>query len=236
MGKLSRKDFIVLTTASPFGASLMPSDILFGKENSDGIGKTDSIKKRYIDDIGFQVFTLRDLLVKNAKNLFKSLSEVGIKNIEFFNPATLNEYVPIVKDCGMTPLCTHLMPGYISGKWESATKMGMPPPENYHYENIIEDCNKNGIKYMGIAIMLPEERETLDDYKRFAEKANRFGEKSKAAGIQLYYHSHSFEYACESRERDDPALGTYLRSQESQPPRNICRFGSTWTTSRSGIE
>jgi len=122
------------------------------------------------------------------------LAGAGVKNIEFFNPATLNEYVPIVKDCGITPLSTHFMPGYITGNWESARKMNMAPPDRYAYENILEDCNRNGIKYMGVAILLEEDRPALDDYKRFAEKANKRGAQSKAAGIQLYYHNHSFEF------------------------------------------
>jgi sugar phosphate isomerase/epimerase len=58
----------------------------------------------------------------------------------------------------------------------------------------VEDCAANGIAYAGIAALLEEDRETLDDYKRFAEKANEYGEKSKAAGVQLYYHNHNFEF------------------------------------------
>jgi len=94
----------------------------------------------------------------------------------------------------MTALCCHFLPGYIRGKWESAKNMGMTPPENYTLDHILEDCNQAGIKYLGIAIMMPEERETLDDYRLFAEQLNQAGEKSKSAGIQLYYHNHSFEF------------------------------------------
>jgi sugar phosphate isomerase/epimerase len=194
MKKISRNEFIAISATSPFAALLTRISSFAGTGSTAMLGAAGLAKRRYIDDIGFQVFTLRSLLTNNARTLFQGLSKVGIKNIEFFDPATLNEYVPIVKDCGMMPLCTHFMPGYISGKWEYARKMGMPPPDNYQYENIIEDCNKNGVKYMGIAIILPEERETLDDYKRFAEMANKRAEQSKSAGIQLYYHSHAFEF------------------------------------------
>jgi sugar phosphate isomerase/epimerase len=193
MKKITRKEFIGLSMTSALVAPFfIPGS--GGKKVPDNLPAQPRETGRYIDDIGFQVFSLRDALINNSGSLFRSLAGAGIRNIEFFNPATLNAYVPIVKDCGMKPLCTHFMPGYITGNWESARKMNMAPPDHYFYENIIEDCTRNGIKYMGVAILLEEDRPTLDDYKRFAEKANKCGEQSKSAGIQLYYHNHSFEF------------------------------------------
>lgn len=185
MKKFTRKEFLDLSVMSAMSLPLLTESVTREHFNA---------RKKYIDNLGFQVYGLRELLIKDAPNLFKALALAGIRNIEFFDPSTLNKYVPIVNDCGMIPLSTHFMPGYITGNWETARKMKMAPPDNYHCENIIDDCNKFNIKYMGVAILLPEDRSTLDDYKKFAEKANQYGEKSKAAGIQLYYHSHSFEF------------------------------------------
>jgi sugar phosphate isomerase/epimerase len=165
-----------------------------GKKMTGKLSAADGTNKTYADTIGFQVFAFRDMLVNDAPKLFKSFAGAGIRSIEFFNPATLNQYVPIVKDCGMMPLSTHFMPGYITGNWETARKMNMAPPENYYFENVIEDCIKNGIRYMGNAILLEEDRLTLDDYKRVAGKFNKCGEECKKAGVQLYYHNHSFEF------------------------------------------
>lgn len=100
----------------------------------------------------------------------------------------------MIKDLGMTALSTHFLPGYISGKWETVKQIGMTPPENYTFENIVDDCAKNEVTNLGIAIMMPEERQTLDDYKRFAELVNQHAAISKKAGVQLYYHNHSFEF------------------------------------------
>jgi len=149
---------------------------------------------KYSDRMGIQVFGLRELLVADPQKVFKALAEIGIKNIELFDPATLNTYVPMIKDLGMTALSTHFLPGYISGKWETGMKLGMAPPTNYTFENILDDCAKNGIANLGIAIMMPEERQTLDDYKRFADLVNQHAAISKKVGIQLYYHNHSFEF------------------------------------------
>jgi sugar phosphate isomerase/epimerase len=193
MNKLTRKEFIDLTLLGAIGVPFIRS-AAWGNGQPGIISAGDASAKTYADGIGFQVFAFRDALVKDAGNLFKSFAGAGIKSIEFFNPAKLSEYVPIVKDNGMNPLCTHFMPGYVTGNWTMARKMNMAPPDNYYFENVIADCVRNGIKYMGNAILLDEDRPTLDDYKRFAEKFNKCGEQCKKAGIQLYYHNHSFEF------------------------------------------
>jgi len=193
MKKITRKEFIDLSLMSALAVPFIGTEA-WGKSKPGRISAMGNSVKTYADGIGFQVFAFRDSLLKDAGSLFKSFAGAGIKSIEFFNPARLNEYVPIVKDNGMVPLCTHFMPGYVTGNWTTARKMNMAPPENYYFENVIDDCVKNGIKYMGNAILLDEDRPTLDDYKRFAWKFNKCGEQCRKAGVQLYYHNHSFEF------------------------------------------
>jgi len=192
---ISRKEFIRL---SAMGAVAIPSLGYIGCKGKQAESKpkdtNDPQEFKYADRMGIQVFGLRELLVENPQKVFKDLAAMGIKNIELFDPATLNTYVPIIKDLGMTALSTHFLPGYISGKWDTVKKIGMAPPADYHFENIVEDCATNGINYLGIAIMMPEERQSLDDYRRFAELTNQHAEISKEAGVQLYYHNHSFEF------------------------------------------
>jgi sugar phosphate isomerase/epimerase len=144
----------------------------------------------FYDNLGFQVYTLRDLLVDKAEALFRDLAGAGIKNIEFYDPLTLETYVPIVKEYGMNPLATHCSSGYVTGIWEK----GQEPEAGYGFDNVLEDCVANGVNYLGVAILTPQERDSIDACKRFAEKANLCGEKSRAAGVQLYYHNHNFEF------------------------------------------
>ncbi len=42
--------------------------------------------------------------------------------------------------------------------------------------------------------MQQAERGTLEFYRRFIDQMNQAGEKSKAAGLQLCYHHHAFEF------------------------------------------
>jgi sugar phosphate isomerase/epimerase len=193
MRKMTRQEFLQLALASSVAVPLLGYGCTGRRGSSSssaGPGENTGTGTFY-DELGFQVYTLRDLLVENADSLFRALSEAGIKNIEFYDPLTLNHYVPIVKEYGMNPLSTHFSSGYVTGIWEG----NQAPKEGYGFESVLEECAANGIKHMGIAILTSEERQSLDACRRFAEKANLCGEKSRDAGIQLFYHNHNFEFA-----------------------------------------
>jgi sugar phosphate isomerase/epimerase len=44
------------------------------------------------------------------------------------------------------------------------------------------------------AILDPEERKSLDDYKRHVELFNKIAEQTHQAGMQFCYHNHDFEF------------------------------------------
>ena len=141
---------------------------------------------------GLQLYTVREKFEKDSSGTLQKIAAIGYKEMELHDPSALSRTKEI-KDLGMNVISTHFLSGYISGKWDSLKKFGQPQPPGT-IDNIIESCAKNEVHYMGISILFPEERQTLDDYKRFAEKTNVVAAKSKAAGVQMYYHNHSFEF------------------------------------------
>lgn len=199
MQKLSRKEFIRMAVTSSVALPLLGYGCAGRRSNTEEVTNKDKVTGAegatatgtFYDELGFQVFTLRDLLVDNAQTLFRDLAGAGIKNIEFYDPRTLNTYVPIVKEYGMNPLATHFQSGYVTGIWEP----GQEPPDGYGFDHVLDDCLANGIKYLGVAVLTPEDRKSLDTYRSFADKANVCGEKAKEAGVQLFYHNHNFEFA-----------------------------------------
>jgi sugar phosphate isomerase/epimerase len=52
-----------------------------------------------------------------------------------------------------------------------------------------------GHSYLVIAWIPENARRTLDDYRVVADLLNQVGQRSLAAGIQLAYHNHDFEFA-----------------------------------------
>ena len=59
---------------------------------------------------------------------------------------------------------------------------------------MLEEAQAAKIKHLVIPTIEPKDRPTLDGYKRAAEKMNRAATEAKAAGIQLAYHNHTFEF------------------------------------------
>lgn len=53
--------------------------------------------------------------------------------------------------------------------------------------------SKLNTKYL-VLPAIQEEKSTLDNYKRFADAFNGFGEKMAKYGIQFVYHNHGYEH------------------------------------------
>ena len=60
----------------------------------------------------------------------------------------------------------------------------------------------------------------MDQYKQMAEKCNAAGEKCKAAGIQLCYHNHAFEYEPLDDSAGKTGYDVFIDEFDSQ----LCKF------------
>jgi sugar phosphate isomerase/epimerase len=180
---LTRKEFMKLSAT----AALALPTLDFSSYAS---AFDDTAANPYAAHPGLQLYTLRQAFSQDPSGTLKRVAEIGYKELEFFDPSTLS-MAGQVKDLGMNIVSTHFLPGYITGEWDT-TFIKTPPKEKL--EDILELCAKNGVKNLGVGILFPSDHKTFDGFKSFAEKANKAGEKAKAAGVQLYYHNHSFEF------------------------------------------
>lgn len=196
--KISRKQFIRLTGTAAVAFPLVGLSGCNNKKSGEVVKvpgeKAAAVSERYADHLGIQIYTVRDAFAADPEGTLKRLAGIGYKELEFAGPDILSKYVPLVNDLGMKVISTHFLPGFVTGNWEAAKAFGVKKPENYTMDNIIEDCVKNKVPNLVIAILWPGERKTLNDFKSVAENANRVGQKCKNAGLQLYYHNHSFEF------------------------------------------
>jgi sugar phosphate isomerase/epimerase len=62
------------------------------------------------------------------------------------------------------------------------------------WSRVLDDASAIGHKYLVLAWLMPEERTSLDQYRKLAELLNASGESARARGIQLAYHNHDFEF------------------------------------------
>ena len=169
---MKRRTFIKTTGLSAF--SLLLSEPLLALEVDD----------HFMNSIGLQVWTVRNQLEKDAPGTIKAIADAGYKQIELGGDKNA-EYIKLAKDNGMKVTSAFIDWTILGKTKESDLKK---------FDKVVDEASANGLKHLVFGYIGKGFRESADDYKYHAENANRAGEKCKAAGIQLCYHNHSFEF------------------------------------------
>ena len=129
--------------------------------------------------IGLELYTVRNELEKDFAGTIKKVAAIGYKEVELYaflkKPAA--EIGRTLADNGLVCPVAH---------YDLTLEPRLAQEIDYAHEL--------GLKYMVVAWLTPEERKSLDQYKRYAEFFNRAGAETKKAGIQFGYHNHNFEF------------------------------------------
>jgi len=141
---------------------------------------------------GVQLYTLRNVLPTKPAETMKALHAIGYREVEMLR-AGLGSWGPAARDAGLAIPGMHIEAPVVTGAWAAWTAPGSTPPA-YTIDDAIADAKKNDIRFLTVAYLMAAERTSLDFYRRFADSMNKAGEKCRAAGIELCYHHHSFEY------------------------------------------
>ena len=139
-----------------------------------------SMKKR-LSKIGVQLYMVRRELEKDFEGTLARVSSLGYREVEFagyFNHQP-KEVKTLLDRHRLTSPAGHVQLAAVRG----------------NLQEIVEAAHVIGHKYILVAWSPPEERKSLDDYKRLADLFNRTGEQLKKADIQFAYHNHDFEFA-----------------------------------------
>ena len=133
--------------------------------------------------IGVQLYSVRTDLEKDFYGTLKAVREMGYAGVEFYG-----EYY------GNTP--TQIK------QW--CTELGLIPFSNHvpfqamidDVDKVIEDNLILGVQYLVFPYMDEASRPGIDpeQFKKTVAKIGEIGEKVHAAGFQLLYHNHDFEF------------------------------------------
>jgi sugar phosphate isomerase/epimerase len=155
---------------------------------------------RRIERIGVQLYTVRRILQNDFEGTLSRIAEIGYREVEFagYHGKSPTEVRALLTRLGLAAPSSHVA---IEAFRRDA-------------DGAIAEATQVGHRYLIVPWLNPDERRTLDQYRRLADDLNRFGEKVRAAGMQLGYHNHDFELiAMEGRkpldilmERTDPSL------------------------------
>jgi len=183
--------------------------------------------------LGFQLYTIRNILKEHAAEALERLSNIGYKTIES-SRADNALVLPLCKEFGLQPVSCHFDTPLVTGNYD-AWKFG-GPPAGYTWQKAVDDAGAAGFKYMVIAYLMPAERGSLDTFRRYADKFNQAAEATHKAGMQFCYHHHAFEFGPKegSRpidiflERFDPKLvkfetDVFWASVAGQDPAELLR-------------
>lgn len=142
---------------------------------------------------GLQLYTLRDLMAKDPDGTIAKVAQIGYKKVEnygygdgkFFGK-TPKEYAALLKSHGLTAPSGHYGTGNAAPNQKGTL--------TNDWSRAVDDAAELGQQYMICAYLTPNERKTVDDYKRHADLFNKCAETCKARGIQFGYHNHDFEF------------------------------------------
>ena len=180
----SRRDFIKKSGTGFAGLLITPSlfnNVLFDSKQ----------------DIGIQLFSVRDQLNKDVKLSLKKISEIGYKQVETFYGygekmsgkgfwgLDAKELAQLLKTYGLKSASGHYnTTSYLTDGNTDILKQQ------------IEVANTLSQKYYTIPAMAPNVRQngTIEGYKKMADLFNKAAELCKNNNLTLAYHNHAFEF------------------------------------------
>ena len=170
---MRRREFLQAASAATFTASLARPLRALPVDNP------------YVRRIGLQLWTVRFQLEEDPVATLKSVADAGYHQVELMDVIKSQPTATIAADFGLD---------YTSAFIDWNVIVNPQLPDLASEEELIDVANRMGLRYLVFGYIGKGHRETVDQFKRIAARANSFGEKCAAAGIQLCYHNHSFEF------------------------------------------
>jgi sugar phosphate isomerase/epimerase len=146
--------------------------------------------------LGAQLYTVRNILMKEPDRVFKTLAAIGYTEVEG-NRADLVQLDSKIRQYGLKSISCHIETPLITQKWEP-----YPDLKPMTLDAAIDSAKKIGVEYFTLAYISPGARGDNDDfYRRTADMMNLAGQKCKKAGMQFAYHNHAYEFGGQPGKR-----------------------------------
>jgi sugar phosphate isomerase/epimerase len=179
MPGLSRRQFLESSVSGAFAAGYLSAAAR--ELQADPLGLP----------IGFQSYSVRNLIGQNFPGTLRQLAAVGYRTIEMCSPAgyvdsgfgSLVKYKPadlrdIINGAGLRCESSHFGPQEL--RQNLADRIGW--------------SKEMGLKQMILSSLGLRREANMDDWMRAANWLNKLGEETQKAGIQFGYHNHDFEF------------------------------------------
>jgi len=129
---------------------------------------------------GIQLYTVRASMATDVPGTLRAIAGIGYREVEFagYGDHSPQQVRDLLDDLNLKSPSSHV---------DAVTIRDDPL-------SLIEMATALGNDYLTIASLNPDDRQSLDDYKRWAETFNHAGEVCRENGIRLAYHNHDFEF------------------------------------------
>jgi sugar phosphate isomerase/epimerase len=129
---------------------------------------------------GVQLYTVRASMATDVPGTLRAIAGIGYQEVEFagYFDQTPQQIRELLDDLGLSSPSVHI---------DAPAMRDDPMP-------LIEAARIVGHDYLTVAWLSPDDRQSIDDYKRWAEAFNRAGEMCRDNGMRLAYHNHDFEF------------------------------------------
>jgi sugar phosphate isomerase/epimerase len=143
-------------------------------------GLAQASQSRRIERIGMQLYTVRAEMAKDFDGTLARVAALGFKEVEFagYFDRTPQQVRAALDRNGLTSPSTHIDLATITS--------GLP--------QVIEASQVIGHKFIVMPWLDDATRRDPGIWQRVADTLNRAGKTARAAGIQMGYHNHHFEF------------------------------------------
>lgn len=164
----------------------------------------DALGSPLLKNIGIQLFSMPKLLEKDFKAGIQMLAKMGYKEIEMYGPFPFSTKLAMERWVSIGPALGFNGSGYFGQSPDAVktifaeNKISVPSIHTdfdtlqKNMAQLGEASQKIGFKYVTLPAIPPENRKTLDDYKKTIDTFNKIGEEARKVGLRFAYHNHGY--------------------------------------------
>ena len=190
---LTRKQFLRSSVVAAAGLSFLGCGEAEPRETTTTMTDEDNSQTPgplpYLESIGLQLWSVRDQVELDPRETFKTLADIGYRQVELMDTRQAAELVPLAEEYGMQVNSSFINWNTVTGGWRYT-----PDDTPFEFTEVIDQAGERGISHLVFGYLRPEERTSTDDWKRLADQLHAAGDQAKAAGLKMAYHNHNFEW------------------------------------------
>lgn len=133
------------------------------------------------NNLGVQLYTVRDVIMKNPLAILKAIQEIGYTEVEAVY-ANLDSIWPALRQTSLKAVSAHV---------DGSVFLN---PDKSQLDHTLSDLKHKGFEYVVFPYVANNLRGNAETYKHMADEFNEIGRRVKGFDLQFCYHNHAFDF------------------------------------------